>query len=153
MAACPSLTRRRSGLGFYTRRWTLAMASYPTVILGDFNSNTMWDREHPGASHTDLVKRLDNLGLVSAYHSHFSEKHGQETLPTYFHKKQKKWPSHINYCFLAKTWAVTDVTVGSFDEWNAKSDHMPLVVKVDERKLSSNSTAAVSPTATLVVPA
>jgi hypothetical protein len=132
------------------------MASYPTVIMGDFNSNAIWDHERKrkdrGVSHTDLVRRLDDLGLVSAYHVHFAEKQGQETLPTYYHckKKQKKWPSHIDYCFLPKTWAVTDVTVGTFEEWRAFSDHMPLVVTVDEQQPSSLGATPVSPTSTLV---
>jgi endonuclease/exonuclease/phosphatase family metal-dependent hydrolase len=121
------------------------IASQPTVILGDFNSNTIWDnerrRKERGVSHTDLVNRLGDLGLVSAYHSHFVEKHGQERQFTFYFRKEEKRPFHIDYCFLPKAWKVTDVTLGSYTDWKAESDHTPLVVKVDDREIVSSSVA------------
>lgn len=44
------------------------LSSAPSLIIGDFNSNTVWDREHPGRNHSMLVKKLEALGLQSVYH-------------------------------------------------------------------------------------
>ena len=39
---------------------------YPTVLAGDFNSNTIWDSNHAvDRNHSALVKMLSELGLVS----------------------------------------------------------------------------------------
>lgn len=44
-------------------------ASSPVVLLGDFNSNAIWNKEHRAAfNHEAMVERLHRLGLVSAYH-------------------------------------------------------------------------------------
>src|SRR5579864_9541413 len=43
------------------------------IVIGDFNSNTIWDAHHPGSTHSDLVQKLGRLGLVSAYHTLRSE--------------------------------------------------------------------------------
>jgi exodeoxyribonuclease III len=106
----------------------------PCVIVGDFNSNTIWDKTHPSiANHSALVRCLAEWGLTSAYHDHFDEAHGQETRPTYHHQKSRQVPHHIDYCFMPRAWlgGVRSVEVGLVDEWLADSDHCPLVVDVD----------------------
>lgn len=35
------------------------------LLMGDFNSNTIWDKVHPGRNHTMLVEKLNGLGLSS----------------------------------------------------------------------------------------
>jgi len=58
--------------------------SGPTVLAGDFNSNAIWDKDHPAdLNHSALVSQLEELGLASAYHHALGEKHGQETKPSY----------------------------------------------------------------------
>ena len=109
------------------------MESRPTVLLGDFNSNTIWDAEHPpDRSHSALVRYLGERGLVSAYHARHAEAQGHETRPTFFLYRHEKRPYHIDYCFLPTTWMgrVRDVTVGDHGAWARKSDHMPLTVDV-----------------------
>lgn len=39
------------------------LTSGPSLLVGDFNSNTIWDREHPGRNHSLLVDKLHELGL------------------------------------------------------------------------------------------
>jgi hypothetical protein len=101
----------------------------PAVVAGDFNSNAVWDRKTKGG-HTRLVQRLDNLGLVSAYHAHFGQAQGAESQRTYFQKNGADGAFHMDYVFLPKAWAAAGcpVEVGAADIWLDHSDHMPLVV-------------------------
>src|SRR6266853_341092 len=107
----------------------------PTVALGDFNSNSIWDHEHPkDRNHTALVEQLDSLGLVSAYHEYHDERHGSETRPTFFEYRHEHRPYHIDFCFVPRTWrnAFRNVVVGSFADWSPLSDHMPLGLDFNE---------------------
>ena len=57
----------------------------PTVIIGDFNSNKIWDyKRPPDQNHSGLVRNLVGLGLVSAYHEFHREPQGSETRPTLY---------------------------------------------------------------------
>jgi hypothetical protein len=94
------------------------IASSPTVVLGDFNSNSVWDQLHPrDRNHTALVERLKKLGLVSAYHAHTNEDQGMETSGTFFMYRRILRPYHIDYCFLPVDWASQGMTVeiGAFE--------------------------------------
>lgn len=107
------------------------LGSGPNVILGDFNSNAIWDREHPAdESHSALVRKLAALGLSSSYHAHFAEPHGAESRPTFFEYRHEHRPYHIDYCFVPTAWVgrITSVAVGVHTEWARSSDHMPLIV-------------------------
>ena len=109
------------------------MQAQPTVLLGDFNSNAIWDAEHPAdRSHSALVGYLGERGLASAYHSRYAEAQGRETRPTFFLYRHQRRPYHIDYCFLPTTWLprIRAVTVGDHRAWASKSDHMPLSVDV-----------------------
>jgi len=107
------------------------IAGTPTIVVGDFNSNAIWDSRHPvQRNHSALVDLLGKLGLVSCYHQFYNESHGAETRPTYFFQWKRDKPFHIDYCFapvaLAKT--ISCVEVGDFDQWHPHSDHRPLLV-------------------------
>lgn len=105
----------------------------PTVIVGDFNSNTIWDHKRPNdQNHSGLVRTLADLGLVSAYHHFYGEAHGAESRPTFYLLWEKRRPFHIDYCFIPKEWApfLQSVEVGTYRGWSRKSDHRPLVVDV-----------------------
>ena len=108
--------------------------SQPTVIAGDFNSNTIWDyKRPPGQNHSSLVQQLASLGLVSAYHHFFGEAQGAESRPTlYLHRHPRK-PYHIDYCFIPQGWAkmLRSVEVGTDEPWAKYSDHRPLIVDLD----------------------
>ena len=110
------------------------IASEPTVIVGDFNSNAIWNRKRPGArDHGALVDMLSDLGLVSAYHQFHGESHGSETRPTLYLRWQRAMPYHVDYCFIPKSWAphLRSVEVGNYRAWAKVSDHRPLVVDLD----------------------
>ena len=58
------------------------IAASPTVLIGDFNSNVIWDKGHPrDLNHSSLVKKLAELGLVSAYHAFHNEQQGAVSVP------------------------------------------------------------------------
>ncbi len=102
-----------------------------SVWMGDFNSNAIWDHEHPaGLSHSALVARLADWGLVSAYHAVRRQAHGSETTPTFYTYRHRHRPYHLDYCFLPSAWVprITGVHVGRHATWAARSDHMPLTV-------------------------
>ena len=108
---------------------------YPTVLAGDFNSNSIWDAQHAaGQSHSALVEMLFQLGLVSSYHYFHREEHGKEKLPTYYFQWKEQRPFHIDYCFIPAKWAphLRLVEVGSYSDWKESSDHRPLLVDIVE---------------------
>jgi hypothetical protein len=116
---------------------TPLMTSQATVVMGDLNSNTIWDREHPeDQNHSALVARLESVGLISAYHSHFGEAQGAETRPTQFLWRHEDRPFHIDYCFVPRRWRVRCVEVGAFADWRRLSDHMPLILDIDDGSVS-----------------
>ena len=80
--------------------------SGPTVLIGDLNSNAIWDTLHSkDQNHSALIRLLSQLGLVSAYHFFFGEAQGLETRPTYYFHWKESRPYHIDYCFVPETWA------------------------------------------------
>lgn len=114
------------------------IGSTPTCLVGDLNSNTIWDAKHPpDLNHSSLVRRLEELGIVSAYHYHRNESHGQESIPTYYFHWKKERPFHIDSCFIPVAWAgqIKSVDIGSFEDWQVHSDHRPLVVEIADNNL------------------
>jgi hypothetical protein len=108
-------------------------ADGPNVVLGDFNSHSFWDAEHPeDRNHSALVRRLEGFGLTSSYHTYFAEPHGAETRPTFFEYRHRHRPYHIDYCFIPSAWTsrLSSVILGDHATWARKSDHMPLVASV-----------------------
>lgn len=103
----------------------------PVVVMGDFNSNAIWDKAHPKhLNHSSMVARLEKFGLVSAYHHRGSHSHGSEQDPTFYLHHNREKPFHIDYCFLPKSWAekVKGLSVASYEELADASDHRPLLV-------------------------
>jgi hypothetical protein len=110
--------------------------SAPTVLIGDLNSNAIWDSLHPeGLNHSALISLLSELGLVSSYHHFFGEAQGSETRPTCYLLWNKERPYHIDYCFVPKSWAsrIQRVDIGSYEAWRQYSDHRPLLVDIVDR--------------------
>jgi hypothetical protein len=58
--------------------------------------------------------------------THYDEKQGAETRPTYYFYRHKDKPFHIDYVFVPKTWRLGAVEFGSFQEWGNLSDHSHL---------------------------
>lgn len=120
----------------------------PTVLMGDLNSNTIWDAEHPShLNHSALVSHLEQLGLVSTYHHYFKEAHGRETRPTFHMYRREIHPFHIDYCFIPRTWAdqISRVELGAFDEWSKFSDHRPMMIEVETADIRTSRISESTP--------
>ena len=105
----------------------------PVVMLGDFNSNMIWDKKKPNyLNHSSVVERLADRGIVSAYHHARGEPQGKESEATFYLHHDVSKPFHIDYCFLPKAWAerISLVEVGTFQKWEGHSDHRPLLVEI-----------------------
>jgi endonuclease/exonuclease/phosphatase family metal-dependent hydrolase len=104
--------------------------------MGDFNSNAIWDRDHPThLNHSSVVARLARHGLVSAYHSFQGVGHGSETEFTYYSRPDQNKPFHIDYIFIPEIWSlrILRVEIGNFADWDGKSDHRPMLVEIADQ--------------------
>lgn len=103
------------------------------LLVGDLNSNTKWDEWDRWWNHSDVVKILQELHIVSIYHEHFEEKQGHETRPTLFHLRKVERPYHVDYAFASKQILDANqinLAVGERDDWLEFSDHMPISFSV-----------------------
>lgn len=109
------------------------MAARPTVLCGDLNSNKIWDVWDRWWNHSDVVKELLSINIVSLYHAVTGEEQGAESTPTFYHQRNLRKPYHTDYAFSSKAICdsqSTTVSVGRHTEWLEFSDHMPLTFTI-----------------------
>jgi len=101
-----------------------------TMLVGDFNSNTIWDKPRREGNHSTVVDLLARKGIHSTYHKFFDQKQGQEEHNTLFMYRHKDKSYHIDYCFASADLIkkLTSVEVGAHSNWSKHSDHTPLIV-------------------------
>lgn len=97
------------------------------VIMGDFNSNSIWDKDHKERNHSEVIRQLNEIGLVSAYHFVTGEQQGKETTGTFFFHRDSTRPYHIDYCF-AKSDNIKSFYAMSKEKWLTYSDHVPIIL-------------------------
>jgi len=102
----------------------------PSIFIGDFNSNAIWDKDYKIGNHSNVVAKLNYANIQSIYHYKRSIKHGKEEHPTFFLQKNKNKPYHVDYCFLNKNmiFSKTSVEIGKYENWIDLSDHMPIII-------------------------
>jgi exodeoxyribonuclease-3 len=107
------------------------LTNQPTMFIGDFNSNTIWDyQKNKLGSHSAVVKLLEDKGIFSTYHTHHNQTQGTEGHPTFYLYRHKDKPYHIDYCFVSMDMLekLKSVDIGEYDYWTKYSDHVPLIV-------------------------
>lgn len=103
-----------------------------TIFVGDFNSNSIWDKRHRNANHTNNDAQLNEIGLKSLYHEYEGEKLGEETKSTFFMYRKQEKPYHIDYAYLPEIYLEnSSIEIGCWREWLEHSDHMPLIVDLN----------------------
>ena len=102
-----------------------------TILVGDFNSNAIWDHERAFSNHSAVVRLLDAAGMVSVYHAYFDEAPGREQQPTFYWHRNAHKGYHLDYCFVPKPWLarLNTVTVGPYAPWCEHSDHTPMLIE------------------------
>ena len=108
----------------------------PTMLIGDFNSNTIWDyKKHRLSNHSSVVKQLESKGIFSTYHLHHKQLQGAEKHPTFYMYRHKDKAYHIDYCFVSVDMIekLQFVEVGEYDSWAKYSDHVPLIVTFENK--------------------
>lgn len=108
-----------------------------TIVAGDFNASSVFDN---GGSASESFSKVDDVltsvGLQSLWHTHASEKFGEETQPTYFHQWNRDRPFHIDYVYVSDGMRarLEGLEIGTFDKWRPDgSDHMPIICSFLQR--------------------
>ncbi|MEO7984287.1 MAG: endonuclease/exonuclease/phosphatase family protein [Bacteroidota bacterium] len=116
-------------LNFYTG----LLEGEKTILAGDFNSNTIWDKLRREGNHSTVVALLENKKIYSTYHRFFNQLQGQEKHNTLFMYRHRDKAYHIDYCFASAHFAekITKVEVGTHKKWKELSDHTPLTITFD----------------------
>ncbi|MBO9583764.1 MAG: endonuclease/exonuclease/phosphatase family protein [Flavobacterium sp.] len=102
-----------------------------TILIGDFNSNTIWDKPRREGNHTTVVNKLAEKKIFSTYHTYFNQVQGKEEHPTWYLYRHENKPYHLDYCFASNDFikALEHVEIGSYQDWTMHSDHKPLIIK------------------------
>lgn len=99
------------------------------IVIGDFNSNAIWDKRYSAYSHSELVKKLGTFELMSMYHHQRAEMHGEETIATQYMYRNLAKPYHLDYAFVSKEISMScELHIGAPEKWLQQSDHMPLIL-------------------------
>lgn len=100
-----------------------------TLLIGDFNSNAIWDKSHGKRSHSKVVEELKEKNIVSAYHYSTGENEGEETKCTFHLYRHTDKQYHIDYCFLCPN-LLKNFEILDSKSWLQYSDHFPIQVEI-----------------------
>ena len=120
-------------LNFY-KDWVASKKK--AIIVGDFNNSLVFDEKFnwPGIpKFVDIKNYLYNLNFTSAYHSIFDEEFGKESKATLFHTKNLNKTYHIDYAFI-RGFKIQNIEVGNYSDWIKHSDHMPLIIDIEDQE-------------------
>lgn len=107
------------------------------IMCGDFNSNSIWDKEHRtkdnegnAKDQTNMNRKLESCNLISVYHKLNNEKQGKESGKTFYMYRHLDKPYHIDYVYAGEG-VVNDLEILDAEEWIKLSDHIPIVFEMD----------------------
>lgn len=111
-----------------------------TILVGDFNSNQIWDVKERLGNHSDVVEILRKNKIHSLYHSQKGISHGKEEEYTFFMYRKIEKPYHIDYCFASEDFFDNGINLrlGEPTEWLEFSDHIPLIIETNKSRNNSN---------------
>ena len=104
----------------------------PTIIVGDFNWNKVWDdSSNLYGNLTDSIKLLGDKNIFSVYHRKNDVEFGVENNPTLFMHRKKDKPYHVDYCFASNCFLekLVNMEIGKYEDWIEFSDHMPIITE------------------------
>lgn len=133
-------TQNTNNLDYSTQIWSAIkhyqefIESKESVIAGDFNTSSVFDKPNKESNHSNLVKKFQEMGIESVFHHFLSETQGEETKPTLYFLRKKEQKFHIDYCFVSKHFqnCFKKIEIGNYDDFIQFSDHMPLICEFDE---------------------
>jgi endonuclease/exonuclease/phosphatase family metal-dependent hydrolase len=102
-------------------------------VAGDFNSNRIWGKHTRNWNHTDVVRQMNDINMVSLYHRHYGCEQGSEEHPTYFMYRREYRPYHIDYVFVSENkydLEKAHIEIWSDSKWLSASDHLPLLASL-----------------------
>lgn len=108
------------------------------LIVGDFNSNKIWDFKERSGNHTSVVNMLSEYQIKSLYHLQSGDLQGEEKEKTFYLHRNESKPYHIDYVFASEGLYQNgfSLSIGKYDDWIDKSDHVPLILDVDIKQSS-----------------
>jgi hypothetical protein len=113
------------------------LADGPTVLAGDFNQSVALDARHGhGHGFGDVLKRLADRRLASAWHTYREEAQGQESIATLYWRWDYDRPFHIDYVFYPpEFFDLTAASLGTYEQYveTKISDHVPLIADLVKR--------------------
>lgn len=100
------------------------------ILVGDFNSNAIWNGAKKHDNHADLMNRLNGSEIYSVYHKLYHEEQGGESIPTQYMYKHEDKPYHLDYCCLSQHLYsdLIRMEIGDYNIWKPYSDHMPITI-------------------------
>ena len=109
-----------------------------TLIIGDFNSNKIWDHDRPVriANHSQVVDYLAKFNIFSIYHKYHKEDQGNESINTFYMYRNISKGYHIDYCFASNSLynIITNFTIDEYHNWMNYSDHCPIILDLNVTK-------------------
>lgn len=100
-----------------------------TILIGDFNSNKIFDKKHKDKNHTNTIKLLEEKGLISAYHYIYSDNQGEEKINTFYMYRHLDKGFHLDHCFVHKD-KIINFEVADSKDWLNYSDHIPIILEI-----------------------
>ncbi|MBX3491375.1 MAG: endonuclease/exonuclease/phosphatase family protein [Parvibaculum sp.] len=118
----------------YLQAYKEKLSAGKAIVCGDFNSNKRWDEWDRWWNHTDVVRELEEINITSVYHHIMKEEQGQESCLTFYMRRKPDSPYHIDYFFVSRSLLgkVTQLEIGKHEDWLKHSDHVPLIVDIEQ---------------------
>ncbi len=105
-----------------------------SLFIGDMNNNVRWDhktkKEWQWATYVEKLRKLDKH---SVWHKTKGEEHGLESVSTLFWYRQPERGYHIDYVFGSESLIEkAKIEIGAHQDWLMHSDHVPLVLDIED---------------------